>query len=110
MFDLIKGVLKLSGDRRKKIIASYIFTFFDGMLSNVPVFTIGYVLHLIILNDLQEKTYMIVLIILIASVLLRIILKYIISVLEQGGEFLHLQNNVFLQEIELNDLKWFFFR
>ena len=47
MFDLILGVLRLSGKRKKKIIASYILSFIDGTLNNAPIFVIGYSLSLI---------------------------------------------------------------
>ncbi len=84
MFDLIKGVLKLSGERRKKIIASYFLSFVDGVLSNLPVFAIGYVLYLIIGGNLAENTWLILLIVLVIGVIVRTILKYINNILEQG--------------------------
>ncbi len=84
MFDLIKGVLRLSGERRKKIIASYFLSFLDGVLANVPVFAIGYALYLIIGGNLAENTWMILLIVLIVGVTIRTILKYVNNILEQG--------------------------
>ncbi len=84
MFDLIKGVLKLSGERRKKIIASYFLSFIDGVLANVPVFAIGYTLHLILGNRLGEDTWLTLLIVLLVGVIVRTILKYIHNILEQG--------------------------
>ena len=84
MFDLIIGVLKLSGERKKKIIASYILTFFDGMLNNAPIFVIGYSLYLIMSKGLTENTPLQLFCILLVSCVLRFVFKYIISVLEQG--------------------------
>ncbi len=84
MFDLIKEVLKLSGERKKKIIASYFLAFLDGLLANVPVFVIGYTLSLIFSENLRENTWLILLIILAAAVMVRTLLKYLNNVLEQG--------------------------
>ena len=84
MFDLIIGVLKLSGERKKKIIASYILTFFDGILNNAPIFIIGYSLYLIMVGKLTENTSVQLFCILLAACVLRFLFKYAISVLEQG--------------------------
>ena len=84
MFDLIIGVLKLSGERKKKIIASYILTFIDGILNNAPVFIIGYALYLIMGGNLSENTPLNIFIMLLISCILRFVFKYVISILEQG--------------------------
>ena len=84
MFDLIFGVLKLSGKRKKKIIASYILSFIDGTLNNAPIFVIGYSLSLVMSGGIEKDTPMTLFIILLASCILRFIFRYAISVLEQG--------------------------
>ena len=84
MFDLIFGVLKLSGKRKKKIIASYILSFIDGMLNNAPIFVIGYSLSLIMSGSVEKETPMTLFIILLVSCILRFVFRYAISVLEQG--------------------------
>ncbi len=84
MFDLIKGVLRLSGERRKKIIASYFLSFVDGILANIPVFAIGYALYSIISGSLTDNTWLILLVVLVVGVVVRTILKYINNILEQG--------------------------
>ncbi len=84
MFELIKGVLKLSGERKKKIIASYFLSFIDSLLANFPVFAIGYALYLIIGGNLSDNTWLILLVALIIGVVVRTILKYINNILEQG--------------------------
>ncbi len=84
MFDLIKGVLKLSGKRKKKLIASYFLSFLDGVLANVPIFVIGYTLSLIVSGNLRANTWLVLLVALAVAVVVRTLLKYLNNVLEQG--------------------------
>ncbi len=84
MFDLVKGVLKLSGKRKSKIITSYFLAFIDGILANVPIFAIGYAISLIISDALTSSTWIILLTALTAAVTVRTLLKYLSNTLEQG--------------------------
>ncbi len=84
MYDLVKGVLKLSGERKNKIITSYFLSFIDGLLANVPIFAIGYAISLIISKSLNTDTWLILLGILLVAIIVRTILKYISNTLEQG--------------------------
>ncbi len=84
MYDLVKGVLKLSGERKNKIIASYFLSFIDGVLANVPIFAIGYAISLIISGTLNTDTWILLFGGLLVTVIIRTILKYISNTLEQG--------------------------
>ena len=85
MFDFVKDILQMSKDRKNKIILSYFLSFFEAGIGNLPLFLSAYLIGDLFSSHLNEDAVLIVLSIIIVSILIRTILRYYISKLDQGS-------------------------
>ena len=85
MFDFIKDILRMSKQRKKKILFSYFLNFFEAGFANLPLFLSAYFIGHLLNSSLNEDFALTILALIIGSIIVRTVLRYYISKLDQGS-------------------------
>jgi ATP-binding cassette subfamily B protein len=88
MMTVIKRVVRLSGDLSKRIYASFVFSFLDATMAMFPIGAVFYALaKLRDVGSLSGNDWFVMLAIVIVSLILRMIFKYLIYNLQSTAGF-----------------------
>lgn len=84
MLNIIRRILKLSGEYRKNFIKAFIIAFFESILANVPIFMIMFALFSLLNGNLTTTTALYCGIGLVLGIIIRTTLRYFIEVNQTG--------------------------
>lgn len=84
MLKIIYKVFKMAGKLRMRYIQSIIFSFIESSCANIPFMALLIMLYALIDGTLTEKICMYLFLIMVASILLRGVFKYLVNARQQG--------------------------
>ena len=85
MLSFIKDILVMSKKRKKAILFSYFLAFFESGFANMPLFLSALLIGNILTTNVSENFTITLLALMVISIVIRSILKYYISKLDQGS-------------------------
>ncbi|MGN1136681.1 MAG: ABC transporter ATP-binding protein [Oscillospiraceae bacterium] len=84
MCKFISRIMKLSGEYRSKLNRALVFSFFESLFANVPVFMILYVINEIIVGSFSSKTIVICSVGIVLGIIIRMTLRYLVDINQSG--------------------------
>ena len=93
MLSIVKRILDISGQYRKKMIAAIVLSFFEGIFTLAPVILVMLVIYKITTDNIARSDVALMSLLIVGAVLLRMLFRRIIDGLQEGSGY-----NIFAEE------------